>query len=331
MTYLYLLIAVLATSFTVVQAEPNSTFTNPIVERGQDPWVVAHEGVFYYCYTTKRGVAMRASATLIGIGSGEETVLWKAPETGSYSRNVWAPELHRVGNRWYVYFAADDGANRNHRMYALRSEGDDPAGPYVFVGKVTDETDRWAIDGTIYQSDAGRLYFIWSGWEGEENIKQDLYISAMSDPVTIEGPRVLISTPEFDWERVGDPDVNEGPQVLRHDSKVHVIYSASGSWADEYCLGRLTLVGDDPMDPASWQKHPEPVFRKTDKVFGPGHASFVHLENTAGPADWIVYHSARHAGAGWDRVVNLQPFTWDDAGNPVFGKPVDPGVEMTSP
>ncbi len=318
------------------QNTAEDTFTNPIIAHGQDPWVVAHEGMFYYCYSTGRGINVRVSARLESIGQGDKSVLWTAPALGAYSQNVWAPEMHRIGERWYVYFAADDGENKNHRMYVLRSEGDDPDGPYVFVGKVADKSDRWAIDGTVYQDDTGALYFIWSGPPesvppDDEAGQQNLYLAAMSDPVTVEGERVLISSPEFDWERVGDPDVNEGPTVLKRGERVHVIYSASGSWTDDYCLGRLTLEGDDPLAAGAWVKHDEPVFAKTGGVFGPGHASFVRVGDGAGGVDWIVYHAARSKGSGWDRDVRLQPFGWDGEGNPDFGEPVEVGVRIGVP
>lgn len=331
--FLCLLLTVLMFSPVDVFAKGKTllTFTNPIAPRGQDPWVVEHGNRFYYCYAHGNGIAVRVTDRLEEIGNGKETVVWQAPPDTMHSKEIWAPELHHIGNRWYIYFAADDGNNHNHRMYVLRSEGDDPLGPYTFVGKVTDAHDRWAIDGTVLQHKDGKLYFIWSGWPGNKNVVQNLYIAPMRDPVSIAGEGVVISTPTHNWERIGDPKVNEGPQVLQHGDKVHIIYSASGSWTDDYCLGRLTLVGDDPMDPASWVKHAQPVFKKTDQVFGPGHASFVHLDQAKGANDWIVYHAARHSGAGWNRDVRLQPFMWDEEGNPQFGKPVAPGVAIEAP
>jgi GH43 family beta-xylosidase len=329
------------------QGGDSQTYTNPIVAEGQDPWVVAHGGLYYYCYSTGRDIRVRVSRRLELIGEGEDTVLWGAPDAGGYSQNVWAPEMHRVGGRWYVYFSADDGENRNHRMYVLRSEGDDPVGPYVFVGKVAGMADRWAIDGTLYQSDAGELYFIWSGWpppppdtpDAPDNAggdrEQNLYIAAMSDPVTVVGEGVLMSSPTLDWEVGSEPRVNEGPEILRRGEKVHVIYSAGGSWTDDYCLGRLTLKGDDPLAPGAWEKHGEAVFKKTGEVFGPGHASFVRLDGAdgdeGGRGDWIVYHAARFKGAGWDRDIRLQRFGWDDEGDPDFGRPIGGGVLIDIP
>jgi GH43 family beta-xylosidase len=107
------------------------------------------------------------------------------------------------------------------------------------------------------------------------------------------------------------------------------VYSASGSWTDEYCLGMLTAVGSDLTDPKTWRKTQQPVFASTDQVFGPGHASFVPSPD--GRQSWIVYHSARFSGAGWDRVVSTQPFRWRSDGSPDFGRPVPPDKALPLP
>jgi GH43 family beta-xylosidase len=146
----------------------------------------------------------------------------------------------------------------------------------------------------------------------------------MADPLTPSGSRVRISSPLHDWEKRGSggpeglPTINEGPQILFRDGWTHVIYSAAGSWSDHYCLGRLSLPpGANPLDSAAWRKAPEPVFASTESIRAPGHASFT---TDADGTDWIVYHSARHPGSGWDRQVRLQPFAWEGA-VPVFGAP----------
>ncbi len=292
--------------------------TNPICS-GADPWMIRHEGRFLYCHTLGDGVAVRQASSLGALGEAAPRRIWQAPDSGPYSREIWAPELHFYRDRWYVYVAADDGDNANHRTIVLRSETGDPLGPYVTLGKLALTPDRWSIDCTLLER-SGRLYAIWSGWEGVENVAQNLYICPLDDPFTPSGERVRISTPDFEWEKRGSggpgnlPTINEGPQVLLKNDTTHVIYSAAGSWCDDYCLGRLRLApGDDPLDPTAWKKHPEPVFQKTESIFGPGHCSFVD--------NWIVYHSARHSGAGWDRVIRAQEFTWD-GDIPVFGKPI---------
>lgn len=303
------------------------TITNPIAPVGQDPWVIQHEGYYYYCYSHDGSIWVNRHRLLQEACRFNGVKVWTPPEGEAYSRSLWAPELHLLNGTWYVYVAADDGRNESHRMYVLKSVTGDPMGDYEFAGKVSDPSDRWAIDGTVLEHD-GKLYFIWSGWEGDRDVQQDLYIALMADPQTIAGERITISVPEYEWEKVGRPLVNEGPQVLKHGDDVFIIYSASGSWTDDYCLGQLKLVGDDPLDPASWEKLPNPVFSSTDTVFSPGHASFTKSPDQS--EDWIVYHTARHKGAGWHRDVNIKQFTWDENGNPVFGVP-EKGVEIPAP
>ena len=289
---------------------------------GSDPWVVQDAGMYYYCYSVGRGVAVKAADTFAGLFDGPGEVVYTPPPGTLYSDSYWAPELHHIGDRWYIYVAADDGRNENHRMYAL--ESDRPTGPFTFAGKVAAPSDRWAIDGTVLTL-GGRLYFIWSGWEDETNGVQNLYIAPMDSPTRIAGERVLISAPEYKWETQGMP-INEGPAVLQEDDSVFLLYSASGSWTDDYCIGMLAFIGDDPLDPASWAKCPRPVLSKTAGAYGPGHCSVLRAAN--GQA-YLVYHANLESGTGWNgRSVRVQPFR-RILGVPVFGKPLLPGSEIT--
>jgi GH43 family beta-xylosidase len=312
--------------------ESTRTFFNVLLPDGADPWVYRHaDGTYYLTATTGTDITLRRSATLSGIGGGEKRVVWKPPASGPASQNLWAPELHYLRKKWYVYFAADDGKNENHRMFVLENENPDPLkGEFVNKGKLFDpKADRWAIDGTVVEL-GEKLYFIWSGWEGDENVRQNLYIAPMKDPLTLGGPRVEISRPSLPWEKVGTPHVNEGPQVVIRGQTINLIYSASGSWTDDYCLGLLTAkVGSDPLDPASWKKHDKPVFKSGGGVLAPGHASFPRSPD--GKEDWIVYHAARFPGAGWTRNVRAQPFAWNEDGTPSFGAPVSPDKPIALP
>lgn len=305
-----------------------TTFTNPIVASGADPWVLRWQEQYYFCQAHFGSVWVSKSARLVDLGHGRRTRVWAPPPGTAYSEELWAPELHRLRGKWFIYVAADDGNNAHHRMYALEGTSADPQDPFVFRGKVAAPTDRWAIDGTVLQA-GERLYFIWSGWEGTENVAQNLYIAPMSDPLTISGERVCISRPDYDWERQGQPWVNEGPEVLWHSNQLFLIYSASGSWGDDYCLGQLAWTGGEMLKPQSWVKAAQPVFRRTETVFGPGHGSFIQSRD--GHSDWIVYHVAKRRGSGWNRRVQLQSFSWKTDGSPDFGTPVPAGVPLCAP
>jgi GH43 family beta-xylosidase len=149
----------------------------------------------------------------------------------------------------------------------------------------------------------------------------------MDSPTSIISERILISRPDYDWEKRGSskdlPTINEGPEILEKNGKLFLIYSAAGSWSDYYCLGMLEFTGENPMLASSWTKSPKPVFESNDAVTSPGHASFIQIKNK----DFIVYHSARKKGAGWNRQVNIQPFAWKN-GKPDFGMPVPYGKSI---
>ncbi len=307
------------------------TFKNPVLGSGADPWVIRDGDKYYYCYSGGNGVCVNEIESLDKITADGGTKVYTAPEGTMYSAEYWAPELHKIDGKWYIYVAADDGDNYNHRMYVLECTGDDPTDEYVMKGKITDSTDKWAIDGTVLQY-KGECYFIWSGWEGDVNVAQNIYIAHMSDPWTIDSERVELSRPEFRWEKLGGtPSINEGPVALVSPSgeRVYIIYSASGSWSDYYRLGALTFSGEgDILDAANWTKSPDSLFEMTDDVFGPGHCSFT---TAADGSTWIVYHANLVSGSGWGgRSVWTQQVEWKDDCI-VLGTPASPSTEHKLP
>ena len=315
------------------------SFTNPLY-RGADPWVVRAGECYYSCHAG-RGNCLEVwkSSTLTSLG--QRRIVWAPPGHGWNHAQVWAPELHYVRGRWYIYYAASDGRNVNHRMGVLECTGDDPQGSYLDRGVLytgdhlsTGQRNRWAIDGTVLDLH-GRLYFIWSGWEDLRDV-QHLYIARMSDPCTIASDRVQICPNNCHaWERVGERDwergLHEAPQVLLRHGRVFLVYSCSGSWEPTYKLGMLHMNDQaDPMDQRNWSKHEAPVFRGTDEVFGVGHCCFT--QSPDGSEDWLLYHSKSQRWHGWsDRVVRAQPFAWRPDGFPDFGRPAPTGLSLPLP
>ncbi len=124
---------------------------------------------------------------------------------------MWAPEIVRDGGRYHVYFTAGRGAA--HRMYAISSASPDSG--YTAETRLALPDDKWAIDGTLFTF-GGQRWFVWSGWAGDTDVEQNLYIARMSTPTTPTGARYVISQPREPWERVvGDPYVNESPRRSR--------------------------------------------------------------------------------------------------------------------
>lgn len=333
------ILACAALIFTTSAAfSETTTFTNPIAE-GADPWVVKHGEQYVWCFSEgNRGISVWLSDRLTSLGTRH--VVWEAPESGPFSREVWAPEMHFLDGKWYIYMAASDGRNENHLAYALESEGEDPLGPYELHGPFAtgDGADGkspniWAIDMTVLEHE-GKRYAIWSGWDAPGTDQQFLYIAPMEGPLKLSGTRILLAdNDDFLWERTeereGSRGLNEGAQVLKREGRTFLTYSCGASWARTYKLGLLELTGEDPLDPAAWKKHPEPVFQSAGTTIGTGHSTFVPSPD--GSELWHVFHAKVDARDGWRRAVFLQPIDFADDGFPEFGEAAQAAVEMPLP
>jgi len=313
-------------------------FANPVWD-GADPWMVKHGKDYIYCNSASNAIFVTRSQKMTR--RGESLKIWAAPATGWNKACVWAPEIHFIDGRWYVYYAAGvSGPPFIHqRTGVLRSKSDDLFSEYEDMGMLNtgDHPDDpasnvWAIDMTIL-THKGKLYAIWSGWVKQENTDatpQHLYISEMVNPWTMKGKRVKLSSPEESWETGGPLNLNEGPEVLKNGEKVFVIYSCRESWLVDYRLGMLQLINPDGdlLDPANWAKK-GPVFQGNSQVFGVGHCSFVKSpDNTE---DWIVYHSKKDTKPGWQRDVRMQKFNWNTDGTPDFGNPFPANQRLNVP
>lgn len=282
----------------------------------QDPQVLWHEGTYYYCESSSGGIFLRRAGHFLDFAAAVPVCVWQPPRSGPISKNIWAPELHRIHGKFYIYFAADDGRNDHHRMWVLRSVSDDPLGPYELAGTL--ETGGWAIDGTPFHDQNGDLFFAWSGWPGRRNGQQNLYLARMKNPTTLGTPRVLLTTPTAPWETSGMP-ICEGPQVLCRDGRLSIVYSASGSWTEDYCLALLVHQGGSITDPNTWEKV-GPLFSKNEHACGVGHCGFVSTPD--GQEDWMLYHAKTSRQPGWDdREVRAQRFTWANDRTPALGSP----------
>jgi len=344
-TLLYLFISLLAcgkgSGGVTPTPEPPpaaNTFTNPLLPSGPDPWIIKKGDTYYYTHTQGNKISLWKTAKVSDLRNAPVQTVWTAPGTGPNSQNVWAPELHFLNNKWYLYYTAGASADlATQRTFVLENGNEDPrTGTWTDKGKIVDTlNDFFAIDGTVLSLN-NKNYFIWSGQASAIDRNQRLYIAVMSDPWTISGSRSLISSPELTWEMNGAPPaVNEGPEILRSPAgKTFLVYSASGCWTDDYALGMLTLKdGGDPMVATDWTKSPQPVFTKnsTNGAYGPGHNSF--FKSVDGTEDWILYHAnpSTGQGCGDNRNPRIQKFAWKSDGTPDFGQPVKINTAITKP
>ncbi|KAI1766673.1 glycoside hydrolase family 43 protein [Hypoxylon sp. FL1150] len=321
----------------------NSTLTITSVGT-PDPFVTLFKGRYYLTFTAGNRVEIWSSNSLADIeASASRHVIWTPPEGTAHSADLWAPELHALHGRWYVYYAAANPAhgNKSHRMYVLGGPpaSEDPCrGPWEFLGRIHNTPDQWAIDGTVFTIN-GELYFAYSGWPLENgteapaddcsDLVQQLFITKLDGPTAAASGAVVISNPQHPWEmtREGngtDHGINEGPQFLQSPDGLWqgLVYSCAGSWTHEYKMGVLQYVGGDPLDPAAWRKGEVPLVQTRNRhdvegPFGPGHGSFVQLPDRQVVA---IYHATDTPTDGWDnRKARAQRVGWTDEG-PYMGQ-----------
>lgn len=256
--------------------------------KSRDPFLLFKDDLYYYVFSRDNKIYISVSNKIENLDKSKEIVVYDNQEN---LKNLWAPELHIIDNKCYIYVAADDGNNKNHRMYVLKNNSDNPINNYENVGIISDKSNNWAIDGTVFNYN-GNLYFIWSGCNGRITDKQELFIAPMSSPIKISGDKVLISSPIYEWEKCGGnkidlPYVNEGPSILKINDRIFIIYSASGCWTKDYCLGALELIDENPLLKSSWKKYQEPVFKSNNELIGPGHCTFTKDDKFL----YFIFHS----------------------------------------
>lgn len=309
------------------------TFTNPLLPSGADPWAIYHNGYYYYTHTLGNRIALWKTKDLAALKDVTPKTVWTPPDAGPNSASVWAPELHFLDHKWYIYYTATDRANKSDAtryVFVLENTSADPLeGTWVDKGKVN--TGYSGLDGSVFEH-RGTRYFMYSAYVGPQSV---LVISKMKNPWTLEGTQAIIASPTQPWEKFGGREILEGPEFLAgKKDEVFIVYSASACWADEYALGMLAVKNtSDLLDPRQWTKLPEPVFRQSQKnnVFATGHNAFILSPD--GQEHWILYHANTGAGQGCDhrRSPRLQQFFWKEDGRPDFGVPVKIDSAMRAP
>ncbi|WP_243735068.1 glycoside hydrolase family 43 protein [Paenibacillus turpanensis] len=309
----------------------SAVYHNPVIEQRADPWVYKHEDGYYYFTASVPEydrIEVRRAQTIQGLGDAKPVTVWTKKESGVMSQHIWAPEIHFIDGKWYIYFAAArEDAPFDHRMYVLENSSANPLeGSWTEKGQIKTEWESFSLDATTFEH-KGIRYLVWAQKDPRIHGNSNLYIAEMENPWTIKGKPSMLSRPEFAWETIGF-HVNEGAAVLKRNGKIFMTYSGSAT-DDNYAMGLLTAdESADVLDPNSWSKSETPVFRSSTEhgQYGPGHNSFTVAED--GVTDVMVYHARNYKDIQGDplydpnRHTRAQAFSWKEDGTPEFGVPV---------
>ncbi|OXS75645.1 glycoside hydrolase family 43 protein [Domibacillus enclensis] len=312
-------------------------YRNPLLLKQADPFIHKHTDGYYYFIASAPEfdrINLRRAKTIDGLREARVTTVWRKHEHGALSSLIWAPELHYIRGKWYIYFAAapteeshPEHKTFQHRMFVIESSSENPLdGTWEEKGQIQTGWESFSLDATVFEHQ-NTLYYVWAQKDPGILGNSNLYIAQMDNPWTLKTKQVMLTKPDLEWEMRKIP-VNEGPAVLKRNGKIFITYSASAT-DENYAMGLLKADENSPLlEASSWEKKKEPVFQTSDQneKFGPGHNSFTVAED--GCTDLLVYH-VRHQKTGGGEALNdggrhacIQPFSWNEQGDPVFGEPV---------
>lgn len=147
----------------------NCDAQNPWILQRADPYVYKHtDGSYYFTASVPAYdcLVLRKSDTLDGLSKAPETVIWKKHEEGPMGAHIWAPELHYLENKRYIYFSAGNAENPWHeRPYVLECADEDPiTGTWVEKGMIqaADEDEfsfqAFSLDATILENKGSMVF-----------------------------------------------------------------------------------------------------------------------------------------------------------------------------
>lgn len=311
----------------------NGTLNQPkysdiLVGQRADPWTFLGDDGYYYFTGSypvcgheeeqqKVGydrIVLRRSKTLEGLKDAEETVIWHADDNASTYRYIWAPEIHQINGKWYVFYTASLSGQNPYdiRPHVLECVGDDPMERKDWrLHKMqpmegdTFALNHFSLDMTHFES-AGTHYVVWAANPGDFS---KLYIATVDpgQPWRLTSKSTQVTMPDFAWEN----PINEGPAVIKNNGMVYLCFSAAAV-NYTYCVGMLSAKeGDNLLELDAWEKYPIPLLSTDDLInqCGPGHNSFTIDEN-GNPV--IVYHARPilecSSGGDWNGTVGRCPY-----------------------
>ncbi|MHA7966948.1 family 43 glycosylhydrolase [Paenibacillus sp. CAU 1782] len=322
-------------------------YPNPLIRERADPYIIYdNESGFYYftaSYPTYGHdannevqadgydrIIIRRSRTLEGLATAEEIEVWNEENSDVSHRYIWAPELHKIGGKWYILCTASGEPDNvwGIRPIFIPCDGDvmdasawSRDGHFAFNEANDGSFSLFSLDMTYFEHQ-GKHYVIWA----EKPDTSRLYMATIdhTEPWRLTSPRMELAVPNYGWEQLRGHGIDEGPIVIKQAGRVYVFFSACTVDAN-YCMGYLHADENaDLMKLDSWTKNPFPVLSTydfEDGQQGPGHNSFTrdaqgnivlcyHARTKGEPGDGGLDDPGRHA--------RIKPIHFAHDGRPVL-------------
>ncbi len=282
----------------------------------RDPCIIHEGGTYYLVFTmwpftdssakdptkpdmnSSPGIRLYFSKDLTHWTPGSWLVKSSAlPADSPYKHRFWAPEIHKIGGKFYLVFTTDNwikpeyNATGHFGYHAFIGVADKVTGPYEHISYMPDS----ACDTTIFGDDDGRVY---ASMPFGDLFVQELDLSRLSEgKVGYKTPRQKIVSSDFADIGQPSPKYLEGPWAMKVGRRYFLFY------AENYAAGYWTGVAyaDHPLGP--WRKDPR------GRVFWGGHLAVFD-----GPdgRPWFSYRGEKVPATRG--LLCVDPFTIDASG-----------------
>ncbi len=216
--------------------------------------------------------------------------------------DFWAPEIHRIGNRWLAYWSAR-GADGKLAIGA--ASADDPLGPYTALAQpIVPATTVGLIDANAFVAN-GTAYLVWKEDGNAQSAPTPIRARQLgADGLSVTGATSTLITNTLAWEG----NLVEGPFVVAHGGSFYLFYSGNAYYDGRYAVG--VARASSPLGP--YTKAAAPIVVTGGDWVGPGHNSVVR---GPGGDDYLVYHAWARGhvnGPGDSRKLLVDQITWRD-------------------
>ncbi|MBQ9242031.1 MAG: family 43 glycosylhydrolase [Proteobacteria bacterium] len=282
-------------------------FTNPVIGAdAPDPGALLDNGTYYIVHTSGN------TSGAYRVHASENLVNWKTLDYAFPNGSVpswaishfWAPEIHKVGSKYHIYFSAKHKDTGNFCVGV--GIADNPQGPYKDIGRpLVSKANMGIIDASYFRDTDGKHYVLWKDDGNAVGQKTPVFIQQLNEAGTeLIGPPTEILTNTLSWEGA----LVEGPWLIKKDKYYYLFYSGNGYASPAYALGvaRATKVT------GPYTKHGEPIIQTQGYFQGPGHGSVIQTRS----GEWVhVYHSwisGKVNAYPPGRVMLVDRITWID-------------------
>ncbi len=218
--------------------------------------------------------------------------------------DFWAPEIHRVGERYVAYYTARDHSGK---LCVGAATAQAPLGPFTDIGAPLVRNEQVGIiDAHYFKDEDGRHYLITKEDGNDVGRPTPISIRELApDGLGFMGKATELITNDLPWEG----NLVEAPWMVKRNGTYYLFYSANAFYDHRYATGvarASSLTGP-------FQKHPEPILHSDEFWDGPGHGSVV-----TGPdsKDYFVYHSLARGVPG-PRMLLVDQIHWQANGWPI--------------